>query len=103
MRVAGVLCGLLLVTSGLNVGTVEKIRMKATPVVSFAPARLTVRTTVEPDADNRAIEIVIDSPAFYRSSWIQLNGNEAPRTSIVEFPDVPRGASDGYRGGRSSY
>ena len=87
-----ILCGLLLTASALSVGAVEKFTMKASPEVSFAPARLTVRTMVEPDADNRALEVVIDSPDFYRSSLIQLEGDQAPRTSIVEFRGVPGGS-----------
>jgi len=87
-----ILCGLLLTASALSVGAVEKFTMKASPEVSFAPAHLTVRTVVEPDPDNRALEIVIDSPDFYRSSLVQLEGDQAPRTSIVEFRSVPGGS-----------
>jgi hypothetical protein len=69
----------------------EKITMKASPEISFAPAHLTVRTVIEPDPANRAIEIVIDSRDFYRSSLIQLEGDQAPRSSMVEFRGVPGG------------
>src|SRR3979409_452598 len=92
MKFRVILCGLLLTASALSVGAVEKFTMKASPEVSFAPALLTVRTVVEPDADNRALEIVIDSPDFYRSSLIQLEGDQAPRTSVVEFRSVPGGS-----------
>jgi hypothetical protein len=86
-----ILCGLLLTTSALAVGAGEKFTMKASPEISFAPAHLTIRAEVEPDPDNRALEVVIDSPDFYRSSLIQLAGDQAPRTSIVEFRSVPGG------------
>jgi hypothetical protein len=82
---------LLLAALGLSVGAGGKINMEASPEVSFAPAHLTVRTTIEPDPSNRALEIVIDSPDFYRSSLIQLEGDQAPRTAVVEFRDVPGG------------
>jgi len=91
MRVRTILCALLLTMGGLSVGAGGKISLKASPEISFPPARLTVRTAIEPDADNRALEIVIDSQDFYRSSLIQLEGDQAPRTSVVEFRDVPRG------------
>src|SRR6185369_12977471 len=68
-----------------------KIALNASPQISFAPAHLTVRTNIEPDAANRAIEIVIDSPDFYRSTRIDLEGDQAPRTSVFEFRDVPGG------------
>jgi hypothetical protein len=85
------LCGVLLATSG-SVGAGEKISLRATPEISFAPAHLTVRTAIEPEPDNRSLEIVIDSPEFYRSSTIQLNGDRAPRTAMVEFRGVPGGS-----------
>jgi len=91
MRVGVILCAVLLTWGGISIGAGGKISLKASPEISFAPARLTVRTAIEPDADNRALEIVIDSEDFYRSSLIQLEGDRAPRTSVVEFRDVPRG------------
>src|ERR1700682_6422818 len=91
MKFRVILCGLLLTASALSVGAREKFTMKASPEISFAPAHLTVRTVVEPDPENRALEIVIDSPDFYRSSLIELEGDQAPRTSQVEFRGVPGG------------
>ena len=94
MKVRAILCGLLLTMSGLSVGAGEKLSLKASPESSFAPAHLVVRTSIEPDSANRALEIVIDSPDFYRSSMIQLEGDQAPRTSVVEFRGVPGGNYD---------
>ena len=74
-----------------SVGAGEKITMKASPEISFGPTNLTIRTSTEHDAANRAMEIVIDSEAFYRSSTIQLEGAQAPRTSVLEFRGVPVG------------
>jgi hypothetical protein len=91
MKGKAIFCGLLLTMSGMSAGAGEKITMKASPEISFAPAHLIVRTTIEPDPDNRAIEVTVDSPDFYRSSTIQLEGDQAPRTSVVEFPGVPGG------------
>jgi hypothetical protein len=91
MKVRVILFGLLLTMFGLPVGAGEKIVLRATPEISFAPAHLTVRTAIEPDPDNRSLEIVIDSQDFYRSSTIQLEGDLAPRTSVVEFRGVPGG------------
>ena len=91
MKGQAIFCGLLLTMSGISAGAGEKITMKASPEISFAPAHLIVRTTIEPDPDNRAIEVTVDSPDFYRSSTIQLEGDQAPRTSIVEFRGVPGG------------
>ena len=91
MKFRAILCGVALTASSLTVGAGEKITMKASPEISFAPAHLVVRTVVEPDPDNRALEIIIDSADFYRSSLIQLEGDLAPRTSVIEFRSVPGG------------
>ena len=94
MTFRAVLLGLLLATSTLPAGARERERMtmRVSPAVAFAPANLIVRTTVEADPDNRAMEIVAESLDFYRSSEIQLDGDSAPRTSVFEFRSLPPGA-----------
>jgi hypothetical protein len=60
---------------------------------------------VEPDAENRSMEVIADSATFYRSSRITLEGDCAPKTMMVEFRRVPPGdyeVSDAHRGGRTS-
>jgi len=92
MKFRAIVCGLALAASSVSVGAGEKFTMRASPEISFAPALLTVRTVIEPDPDNRALEIVIDSADFYRSSLIQLEGDQAPRTSVIQFRSVPGGS-----------
>jgi hypothetical protein len=58
---------------------------------SFAPANLVIRTSVEPDAENRSVEVIADSASFYRSSRITLEGDRAPMTTMVEFRSLPPG------------
>ena len=72
----------------------EPLSMAVSPLQSFAPTSLTIRLHVEPDAGNRALEVVAESGEYYRSSSIQLDGSEAPRTISFEFRDVPRGNYD---------
>jgi hypothetical protein len=62
----------------------ERLTMAVSPAQSFAPTTLTIRVHVKPDAENRALEIVAESGDYYRSSRIPLDGNEAPRTIVVE-------------------
>jgi len=83
--------GILMVAATLPVGAGERMTMKVSPAVAFAPANLVVRTTVEADTENRAIEIVAESPDFYRSSEMQLEGDKAARTSTFEFRSLPPG------------
>jgi hypothetical protein len=69
----------------------EPLSIRVSPAMSFAPANLVIRTSIEPDSSNRAVEIVADSDQFYRASSVQLDGERAPRTSIFEFRSLPPG------------
>lgn len=72
-------------------GAGERLTIRVSPSVAFAPANLVVRTMVEADARNRAIAIVAESPDFYRASEVQLDGDKAPRTTTFEFRSLPSG------------
>lgn len=76
------------------VGAKEPLSIRVFPAISFAPANLVIRTSVEPDANNRAMEVVADSDEFYRSSAIQLDGDRAPKTATFEFRSLPPGQYD---------
>ena len=84
-------------TIGLTVAAITtgaangSLSMRVSPAMSFAPANLVIRTRVEPDADNRAIEVIADGEDFLRSSMIQLEGDRAPKTTVFEFRSVPAG------------
>jgi hypothetical protein len=91
MMVRAILFGVLLLTSTLPLGAGERMTLRVSPTVSFAPANLIVRAQIEADAENRAVEIVAESVDFYRSSEIQLDGDKAPRTNTFEFRSLPPG------------
>ena len=65
--------------------------MRVTPLMALAPGFLTVRVTVEAAAENRSLQVVAESPDFYRSSQIQLDGAQATPLSVFEFRDLPTG------------
>lgn len=69
----------------------DRVSLRVRPTVSFAPANLVVHTTVEPNPDNRALELIADAPGFFRSSEIQLDGANAPRTTLVQLRGLPTG------------
>ena len=91
MTVRAALLGILMLTTTLPLGAGERITMKVSPAVAFAPANLIVRATVIADADNRAVQIIAESEDFYRSSEIQLEGDRAARISMFEFRSLPPG------------
>ncbi len=87
------LIGLMFLTAALPLGAKDKdpLMLRVSPAVAFAPANLIVRATIEANAANRAMEIVAESEDFYRSSEIQLDGDQAPRTTQFEFRSLPPG------------
>lgn len=91
LRLAGVLLLFLLVAAVSQPAAVERLKLNVSPSVAFAPANLVVRTSIEPDAQNRAVEVQAESSAFYRSSEIELDGDRAPRTNTFELRNLPPG------------
>ena len=91
MNVRVFLVGVLVISAALPLGAGERITLKVSPAVSFAPANLVVRATIESAAENRAVQISAESPDFYRSSEIQLEGEKAARTNRFEFRSLPPG------------
>jgi len=94
MKTRACLLGILMTTATLRAGGSEPMTLRVSPAVAFAPATLIVRASIEADARNRTVEIVAESPSFYRSSEIQLDGDRAPRTNTFEFRSVPPGTYD---------
>ncbi len=69
----------------------EPFAMSVYPEFSFAPATLRITVRVDPNADNRAFELIADSGAFFRSSVVTLEGERGPKTSTFEFRGLPAG------------
>ena len=69
----------------------DRVRIAVSPAFSNAPSRLHVRVRLERNADNRMLVITADSEDFYRSSEVQLDGDESPATIELDFPEVPGG------------
>lgn len=83
-----------LLSSAMALDANEPLSMAVSPAQSFAPTNLMIRLHVEPNGVNRALEVVAESGQYYRSSKIQLEGSEAPRTISFEFRNVPGGDYD---------
>ncbi len=91
MKVRAALLGILMLTTTPPTGARDRIAIIVSPTVAFAPANLSVRTTIDVDPENRAVTIVAESDDFYRSSEITLDGDKAPRTTTFEFRSLPPG------------
>jgi hypothetical protein len=86
----------LLLAAALPLEADQAITMTVSPRQSLAPTNLSVRLRIEPDADNRVLQVVADSGGFYRSSEISLDGERSARSAVVEFRDVPSGEYEVY-------
>jgi|SRR5579864_3056410 len=82
---------LLLLSSAVSASPIERLTLAASPASSFAPANLMVRVHVTPDTANRALEVVVESSDYLRSSQIPLEGEDAPRNVTLEFRGLPHG------------
>jgi hypothetical protein len=91
-RVA-VLASLLgvLIAQPLQSAAGERISLELSRRIMSSPGRLTARVFIERDEVNRALEIVAESPVFYRSSLIPIDGDRAPRVTEVTFKGLPVG------------
>jgi hypothetical protein len=78
-------------SAAVTVNAGERLTIAVSPLQSFAPSNLIVRVHVPPDDANRALEVSADSGEYYRSSRIQLDGKDAPRTITLEFRRLPGG------------
>ena len=69
----------------------DRLDLRVTPTVSLAPASVVVRAIVEHDSQNRVLEIVADSLDFYRRTVVDLDGEQAPKTTELKLNDIPGG------------
>jgi hypothetical protein len=69
----------------------ERLDLRVTPAVAFEPATVNVRAIIAADDDHRALEVIAESDDYYRSSYIQLDGGSAPRTTEIAFRGLPSG------------
>ena len=95
MRVTLMLSALLWLTTTSATGD-EPLVIVVSPLISFAPTDMTIRTRIVPNDENRTLEIVAESDEFYRSSQIPLEGERAPAMIVVEFRDLPSGNYEIY-------
>jgi hypothetical protein len=103
------LFGLAISTATLGAAG-DPVSIRVNPTVSVAPTVLAIRVSVVPQPENRALEIVVDSEDFYRSSRVELDGDRAPIVNTLHIGSVPAGdyevtatviGSDGKRGSKA--
>ena len=87
-------CISLLALMSLGVHAGEPIRVRVVPAFALNPADVIVETVIEPDVRNRGVEIAVDSPNFFTTSTVTLEGDRAPRVRTTHFRQLPAGSYD---------
>lgn len=80
-----------MLTASSATDATEKLSLRVTPNVSSAPSTVIVKATVAKNSENRWLHIEADSGAFYRSSAIELDGDNAPLVTEIRLPNLPGG------------
>ena len=86
--------GTCLLTGASTLDGNQPLTLQVSPLTAPAPAFVSVRATVEASDDNRALEVIAQSPDFYRSSRVELQGRNAPRLAVFEYSSLPPGLYD---------
>ena len=90
-RRVGIIFGVVLLGALSGVEGAEPLRLRVSPEAMLAPGFVTVRASIEADAENRLLEVTATSADFYRSSTVEMDGAQAPRLSVFEFRGLPPG------------
>jgi hypothetical protein len=70
----------------------QPLTVRVSPHIALEPATLNIDLTVERNSDNRALRLSVESDNYYRSSLVQLEGDDAPRVTTMRYSSVPAGS-----------
>jgi hypothetical protein len=93
LRLAG-LAAVVVVAGGAPPAPVHadaEVTVTLTPTACFDPCSVRVRARISPDAENRSLAITADSGRYLRRSVIQLDGEDAARSYVETYTDLPAG------------
>jgi hypothetical protein len=68
------------------------LQVRVSPKAAMEPAAVLIRATAERSPDNRLLEVAIQSPTYYRSSQVTVDGERAPRIFEFRYTGLPAGA-----------
>ena len=81
----------VLISSVTPLAAGEPLKLRL-PQPAAAPANVLIQVSVEPNADNRSLQLVIESDRYYRSSDVPIDGDKERRTHAFEFRNLPSGS-----------
>ncbi len=89
-RIAAWSCAGVLLSVNVLAGR-DALRLQVSPLVARAPASVTVRVTLQPTADDRYLRVIAESPTYYRSSEVELEGAKSSPVQVFEFRNLTAG------------
>lgn len=84
-----VLMMVLLAAAPMRAG--DRLALSVSPSMAFEPADVTIRAMIAHSPENRSVEIIAESSDFYRSSIVPLDGESAPKMTMVSYRSLPSG------------
>jgi len=82
---------IVMLLAGVAIDSATPLTMQVSPIVSRAPAVLTVRVTAGAESEGRTLTVVAESETYYRKSEVQLDGRAADPVNVFEFRGLPSG------------
>ena len=70
----------------------EALEVRVSPELCLDPCTVRIIARAPPDAENRSLLIELESDTYLRSSWIPLEGDQAPLTHSVDVTGLPAGS-----------
>lgn len=70
----------------------RQVTLRLSARMAFAPAVIRSVIRVAPHADNRRLRLTLDSPDFYRSSDVELDGASAASAHYFNWSALPAGS-----------
>jgi hypothetical protein len=69
----------------------EALSLEVRPTFCLDPCAIRLTVEVNPDESNRELLLEADSPGFYRSSVVQLDGEAEPSVHTLTWKALPAG------------
>jgi hypothetical protein len=69
----------------------KDIQLTLTSRYSFAPASVRSLVRIAPHPDNRTLRVAVDSPSYFRSSDVELDGERAALNHFFSWRSLPPG------------
>jgi hypothetical protein len=68
------------------------LTMRVTPRLAWIGSAVRALVRISPDDRNRLLRITVDSPDYYRSTDVMLDGAEARRSHLLLLTSLPAGS-----------